>query len=209
MSENTGEKTSAEATTDRTELTSDEPYEGQPEFYSEQKSDDDHLDDLHDDEITVDGQEVHLNEIRQTLNTHSGVRESGVCGVSHEESGTIPVAFVVLTDEARDEVNATRLPPDDGSQTRSIPPGEAKLVDALEEIVREKLGEAAVPRRIIPVLEMPKDKEGMVIDRVLARLYAGEDTADMTEVQNQKCLASIKKICEEMGTTQGHANGGQ
>ncbi len=57
-----------------------------------------------------------------------------------------------------------------------------------------------MPRKIIPVLDMPKDKEHQVISRVLGRLYAGEDPEDVSDVQNQKCLASIKKICAEMDT---------
>ncbi|GAB3848434.1 AMP-binding enzyme [Nesterenkonia populi] len=194
------------STTDRTKMDPDQTKTGEPRFHTDPPEED--LEAMHDDEVTVNGQEVHLNDIRDAMNSHEGVLESGVCSISDDEAGSIPVAFVVLSAAARDEVNATRLPPDDGSQTRSVPPGEKKLVDSVQALVAEKVSEEAVPRKIIPVLEMPKDKEGQVISRVLGRLYAGEDPEDASGVQNQKCLASIKKLCQEMGTAKASASAG-
>ncbi|WP_258934605.1 hypothetical protein [Nesterenkonia pannonica] len=107
------------STTDRTTTGPDRATTEEPRFRTDPAEED--LEAVHDDEITVNGQEIHLNDIRDAMNSHESVLESGVCSIGDAEAGTIPVAFVVLTPEAREEVNATRLPPDDGSQTRSVP----------------------------------------------------------------------------------------
>ncbi|WP_022873846.1 AMP-binding enzyme [Nesterenkonia alba] len=156
-----------------------------------------------DDTITSYGHEISLGDVKAALESHSDVVEAGVCSVSDDRAGQVPVAFVVLNKAGKRKIDKGRLPPDDHSQSRPIPPGEKKLIDELRLHVADQVAPDAMPKRILPVIDIPKNREGDVVREVLSKLYQGEEIDNPDEVSNGACLASIKKLCQERGTAAG------
>ncbi|PKM80506.1 MAG: hypothetical protein CVU89_13215 [Firmicutes bacterium HGW-Firmicutes-14] len=100
--------------------------------------------------INVSGHHLGTVEIENVLAEYKEVAEAVVIGKKHDVKGESPVAFVVL---------------------RNGFEGSPALVDKLKKHVGIKLGPIARPEDIIFLGDLPKNRSGKVMRRLL-RVYA-------------------------------------
>lgn len=104
------------------------------------------------DVIIRGGENVSPKEVEEALLTHPSVREAAVVGVPSAEFGEEPWAFVVVSD--------------------ATPP------EALQANARERLARFKVPRRILPLDDLPRNALGKIERSRLRELALG--AADRT-----------------------------
>ena len=88
-------------------------------------------------------------EVESVLLEHPAVRDAGVVGLSDNEAGEIPCAFVVLRD---------------GN------PGSAKIAEDLRGFVAERLTSYKQPRKVEFVANIPRNPSGKILRRELRKL---------------------------------------
>jgi acyl-CoA synthetase (AMP-forming)/AMP-acid ligase II len=108
--------------------------------------------DRRDDLIVSGGENVYPAEIEAVLNGHPAVREAAVVGEPDAEYGARPMAWWV-----------------------PLVPGSP--APDLEAYCRGRLAGFKVPRRFVPIAELPRNVSGKLLRREL-RALAGADTGD-------------------------------
>lgn len=153
-----------------------------------------------DDAINVSGHLLSTIEIESALVTHPDVVEAGVAPVYDSTSGHAAVAFVVLTQAARQRLDSGEADTTSSGANDSGISTEHHLTAALRDVVAEVIGPVAKPRAVIPVPEVPKTRSGKIMRRLLTQLHDGETLGDTTSLQNEPCVPQIQQICEERST---------
>lgn len=149
-----------------------------------------------DDAINVSGHLLSTIEIESALVTDPDVVEAGVAPVRDARTGHAAVAFVVLSQEARERLEAMPA----GGENAAGSSAEAELTERLRSLVGERIGPVAKPRSIIPVPEVPKTRSGKIMRRLLAQLHDGEQLGDTTSLQNEPCVPAIAAACRDRRT---------
>ncbi|WP_363464682.1 AMP-binding protein [Halogeometricum borinquense] len=124
-----------------------------------------------DDALNVAGRKVGPAEIEGVLIEHDAVNQAAAVGVDDDTTGTAVVAYVVLEDDVE--------PTDE-------------LREELRELVGEEQGKPFRPRELKFVSEFPKTQSGKIIRRAIAAVHQGEDTGDLSSIENPDALDEIR-----------------
>ncbi|MCT1775343.1 acetate--CoA ligase [Brachybacterium sp. p3-SID957] len=122
-----------------------------------------------DDVMNVSGHRLSTTEIESALVAHDWVAEAAVVGASDETTGQAVVAFVILREEALEEVEAAG--------------GAEKAAEALRLHVGREIGPIAKPKKVLLVTELPKTRSGKIMRRLL------RDVAENRQVGDTQTLA--------------------
>ena len=122
-----------------------------------------------DDVMNVSGHRLSTTEIESALVAHDWAAEAAVVGASDETTGQAVVAFVILREEALEEVEAAG--------------GAEKAAEALRLHVGREIGPIAKPKKVLLVTELPKTRSGKIMRRLL------RDVAENRRVGDTQTLA--------------------
>ena len=128
-----------------------------------------------DDTLKVAGKRVGPAEVESLLVAHPLVTEAAVIGVPDEAKGTAMVAFCVL---------------------RTVPHAAdtATFQAELKALVAKDMGKPLAPSRIHFVAALPKTRNAKVMRRVIRSAYLGEDTGDLSALENPQSVVEIKNV---------------
>jgi acetyl-CoA synthetase len=127
-----------------------------------------------DDVINVSGHRLGTVEIEGALASHPAVAEAAVVGCPHEIKGQGIFAFVTLKE--------------DNAESEA-------LRSELSRLVRTRIGPIATPDRIEWAPQLPKNRSGKILRRILTRLAAGdfENHGDTSTVADPAVVADLVK----------------
>lgn len=125
-----------------------------------------------DDTLNVAGKRIGPAEMESILVSHPQVLEAGAIGIPDDIKGEAPVCFVVL----HPGVQPT-----------------AALESELLGLIGHKLGKAMGPKYLHFVSELPKTRNGKVMRRVIRAAYLGQDTGDLSSLENTDALSAISR----------------
>jgi acetyl-CoA synthetase len=131
-----------------------------------------------DDTLKIAGKRVGPAEVESVLVGHESVAEAAAVGVPHETKGNCLVTFCVLAD--------------------GHPAGEA-LAAELALLVAAQLGKPLKPDRVLFVAALPKTRNAKVMRRLIRAAYLGEDTGDVTALENPSALEAIARSRTQPG----------
>jgi acetyl-CoA synthetase len=125
-----------------------------------------------DDVINVSGHRLGTVEIEASLASHASVAEAAVVGFPHEIKGQGIFAFVTLKEGVRETEDLKR---------------------DLVQLVRARIGPIATPDRIEWAPQLPKNRSGKILRRILTRIAAGdfENHGDTSTVADPAVVADI------------------
>jgi acetyl-CoA synthetase len=124
-----------------------------------------------DDVITVDSEHLPSARVESAIVAHPKVAEAGVIGLRDDERGQVVCAFVTLIGEAQ---------------------GSARLEAEICDVVRGRLGEAAVPRRIVWAADLPKTRSGKIMRRLLRNVVYGLDPGDVSTLRDPRVIDDLE-----------------
>ncbi|MGA8944138.1 MAG: AMP-binding protein [Thermoactinomyces sp.] len=124
-----------------------------------------------DDTLKIAGKRLGPAEMESVLVDHPLVAEAATIGVPDPEKGECAVCFVVLKDKA--------------------PEG---LAEELSEFVARRMGKALKPKRVWIIDELPKTRNGKILRRVIRSAYLGEETGDLSSLENRKAVEGIQSL---------------
>ncbi|MFC4174988.1 acetate--CoA ligase [Microvirga sp. GCM10011540] len=125
-----------------------------------------------DDVINVSGHRLGTVEVEAALASHASVAEAAVVGFPHEIKGQGIFAFVTLKDDAQET---------------------EELRGELVQLVRTRIGPIATPDRIEWAPQLPKNRSGKILRRILTRIAAGdfENHGDTSTVADPTVVADL------------------
>jgi acetyl-CoA synthetase len=127
-----------------------------------------------DDVINVSGHRLGTVEVEAAIASHPSVAEAAVVGMPHEIKGQGIFAFVTLKEGILESDELRR---------------------ELVQIVRTRIGPIATPDRIEWAPQLPKNRSGKILRRILTRIAAGdfENHGDTSTVADPAVVAEIVK----------------
>lgn len=131
-----------------------------------------------DDVIKAHGHSLATSEVETVLVTHPAVDECAIVGIAAESADEL-VAFVVPSDPK---------PVHD-------PAAAATLSAEISVYIARKLGDFAIPSRVVYVTELPRTATGKVVRRLLRRIAGGDvqTNEDLSHVANPNSLSRLIK----------------
>ncbi len=125
-----------------------------------------------DDVINVSGHRLGTVEVEAALASHPSVAEAAVVGIPHDIKGQGIFAFVTLKEGVAESADLQR---------------------DLIQVVRSRIGPIATPDRIEWAPQLPKNRSGKILRRILTRIAAGdfENHGDTTTVADPTVVAEI------------------
>ncbi len=129
-----------------------------------------------DDVVNVSGHRLSTAEVESAIVAHELVAEAAVIGQSDEDTGQAICAFVTLTGgtEPGDEVEA-----------------------GIREVVAERIGKFARPKRIVWADDLPKTRSGKIMRRLLRDIAEGRALGDVTTLRDPDVMAQLQgKVAE-------------
>lgn len=128
-----------------------------------------------DDTLNVAGKRIGPAEIESVLAMHPAVSESAVVGLPDELKGeTIACVVVLRAGEG---------------------PGSA-LATELRSVVREHLGGAFTPQRVVFAEALPKTRSAKIVRRAVRAALTGDDAGDLSSLEDPQVLAAIRAAGE-------------
>jgi acetyl-CoA synthetase len=124
-----------------------------------------------DDTLKIAGKRLGPAEMESVLVNHPLVAEAATIGIPDAEKGESAVCFVVLK----------------GGTTEG-------LEEELIRFVARKMGKALKPKRVWVVDELPKTRNGKILRRVIRAAYLGEDTGDLSSLENTETVEAIRRL---------------
>ena len=129
-----------------------------------------------DDVVNVSGHRLSTAEVESAIVAHADVAEAAVIGQSDEDTGQAICAFVTLTGDVdgTDEVEA-----------------------GIREVVAERIGKFARPKRIVWADDLPKTRSGKIMRRLLRDIAEGRALGDVTTLRDPGVMGQLQgKIAE-------------
>jgi acetyl-CoA synthetase len=129
-----------------------------------------------DDVVNVSGHRLSTAEVESAIVAHELVAEAAVIGQSDEDTGQAICAFVTLTGDVdgTDEVEA-----------------------GIREVVAERIGKFARPKRIVWADDLPKTRSGKIMRRLLRDIAEGRALGDVTTLRDPGVMGQLQgKIAE-------------
>jgi acetyl-CoA synthetase len=124
-----------------------------------------------DDAINVSGHLLSSAGLESALVSHPKVAEAAVIGQSDEQTGQAVCAFVTLEGDH------------DGSD---------EIAAELSEIVAERIGKLARPKRIIWSGDLPKTRSGKIMRRLLRDIAEGRELGDVTTLRDPAVMEELE-----------------
>jgi acetyl-CoA synthetase len=125
-----------------------------------------------DDVITVGGERLPSARVESAIVAHPKVAEAGVIGLRDRTEGQVVCAFVTLIGDVG---------------------GSPQLEAEIRDVVRERLGEAAVPRRIVWAADLAKTRSGKIMRRLLRNVAYGLDPGDVTTLRDPRVMDDLER----------------
>ena len=124
--------------------------------------------------INVSGHRLGTVEVESAIASHPSVAEAAVVGMPHEIKGQGIFAFVTLKEGIAESDELRR---------------------DLVQVVRTRIGPIATPDRIEWAPQLPKNRSGKILRRILTRIAAGdfENHGDTSTVADPAVVAEIVK----------------
>jgi len=126
-----------------------------------------------DDVINVSGHRLSTAEIEGALGHHQLCTEAAVLGAPDEITGQAVWAFVI----SKQPIPQDRL---------------HKVEHELKDLVRQKIGSFAVPKRVILIDDLPKTRSGKIMRRIIRKILEGatEQTqlGDLSTINNPEII---------------------
>ncbi|HEV7774101.1 MAG TPA: acetate--CoA ligase [Conexibacter sp.] len=129
-----------------------------------------------DDVVNVSGHRLSTAEVESAIVAHELVAEAAVIGQSDEDTGQAICAFVTLTGDVdgTDEVEA-----------------------GIRDVVAERIGKFARPKRIVWADDLPKTRSGKIMRRLLRDIAEGRALGDVTTLRDPDVMGQLQgKIAE-------------
>jgi acetyl-CoA synthetase len=137
-----------------------------------------------DDTLKIAGKRVGPAEVESILVSHGSVVEAAAIGVPDEIKGTALIVFCVLS-------------PETGPGTQIATTQHARLEAIANELrskVAAELGKPLQPERVLFVPALPKTRNAKVMRRVIRAAYLGEESGDVTALDNPAAVEAIREI---------------
>jgi acetyl-CoA synthetase len=124
----------------------------------------------------VSGHRIGTTEVESALVSHPAVAEAAVIGRAHEVKGQAITAFVILREgyAADDALNA-----------------------ALKQHVAKEIGGLARPEEIYFTADLPKNRAGKILRRLLRDLAEGRSLGDTTTLIDPDAVAAVQAAVAE------------
>jgi acetyl-CoA synthetase len=130
-----------------------------------------------DDVVNVSGHRLSTAEVESAIVAHPAVAEAAVIGQHDEDTGQAICAFVTL---------------------RGGEQAEEQTEEGIREVVAQRIGKFARPRRIVWAEELPKTRSGKIMRRLLRDIAEGRALGDVTTLKDPDVMEELEaKISEE------------
>jgi len=129
-----------------------------------------------DDVVNVSGHRLSTAEVESAIVAHPDVAEAAVIGQADEQTGQAIVAFVTL---------------------RSGFQG-AEPEQEIRDLVAERIGKLARPKRIIWADELPKTRSGKIMRRLLRDIAEGRELGDVTTLRDPEVMERLQARVSEL-----------
>lgn len=126
-----------------------------------------------DDTLNIAGKRIGPAEYESALVAHPKVVEAATIGVPDPIKGTAAVCFVVTNEESS---------------------ADETLSEELKDWVAQKLGKPLKPSKIFRIRELPRTRNGKIMRRVIRSVYLGDDTGDLSSLENHDALKEIQEL---------------
>jgi acetyl-CoA synthetase len=131
-----------------------------------------------DDVLKVAGHRIGTAELESCIVAHPDIAESAVCGIPDEVKGEVIIAFAVLTENSK------------------------KNVDVLEKElilkIRNDVGAIATPKQIYFVSKLPKTRSGKIMRRLLKAIANHDSIGDVSTLEDGAAVAEVQSAFEEL-----------
>ena len=128
--------------------------------------------------LKVAGHRIGTAEVESSLVSHGNIAEAAVCGIPDEIKGEAIVAFVVLTQDTKSDIDSLRT--------------------ELIEIVRNGIGPIATPHEIYFVTKLPKTRSGKIMRRVLKAIAGNEKVGDISTLEDSAAVKDVQDTFTEL-----------
>lgn len=127
-----------------------------------------------DDTLKIAGKRIGPAEYETILNEHRDVKESAVVGVPDELKGNVPVAFITLKNEIKDELSLNELKKE------------------LFNSIIDKLGKPFALKEIYIVKDIPKTRNAKIMRRILRDILIYKEVkGDTSNLVNPEIIQDI------------------
>src|SRR4051795_2045608 len=130
-----------------------------------------------DDVVNVSGHRLSTAEVESAIVSHPKVAEAAVVGQPDEDSGQAIVAFVTL----------------EGDQDE----GDENHEKEIRDVVADKIGKLARPKRIIWSGDLPKTRSGKIMRRLLRDIAEGKELGDVTTLRDPDVMKVLEGKVKE------------
>jgi acetyl-CoA synthetase len=130
-----------------------------------------------DDVVNVSGHRLSTAEVESAIVAHPDVAEAAVIGQHDEQSGQAIVAFVTLQGDLQ---------------------GDDAEIESIREVVAERIGKFARPKRIIWADDLPKTRSGKIMRRLLRDIAEGRALGDVTTLRDPTVTAQLQERVQEL-----------
>ena len=134
-----------------------------------------------DDILKVAGHRIGTAELESNLVSHNDIAEAAVCGIPNEIKGEVIVAFVVLKQNTKKNVELLRI--------------------ELIKTVRNGIGPIATPHQIYFVTKLPKTRSGKIMRRVLKAIASNEKIGDVSTLEDSTAVKDVQDAFTELERT--------
>jgi len=128
-----------------------------------------------DDVIKIAGKRLGPAEVEAIINEIPSVRESACIGLPHEIKGEVLVCFVALKP---------------GYKPNS------QLKEEIRSLIVKAMGRAFMPEDIVFVPDLPKNRAGKIMRRMVKAVMIGRELEDLSIVENPEALDEIKRVVQ-------------
>jgi len=135
-----------------------------------------------DDVVNVSGHRLSTAEVESAIVAHPAVAEAAVIGQSDEQSGQAICAFVTL----------------ESSHATSD-----EIMAEINQVVAERIGKFARPKRIIWSDDLPKTRSGKIMRRLLRDIAEGRALGDVTTLRDPAVMAELEKQVAARASEEG------
>src|SRR5579875_3924557 len=129
-----------------------------------------------DDVVNVSGHRLSTAEVESAIVAHPDVAEAAVIGQADEQTGQAIVAFVTLRSDYQG----------------------AEPEDEIRELVANRIGKLARPKRIIWAEELPKTRSGKIMRRLLRDIAEGRELGDVTTLRDPEVMERLAARVAEL-----------
>lgn len=120
--------------------------------------------------IKTSGERVNPFEVESVIMEHPAVAETAVVGKPDPTRGEIITAFIALKK------------------------GRKATKEEIQKFVKKQLAGHAYPKIVLFAKELPKNRSGKIVRRVLKSIVKKEFVGDISTLQNPECINELKKI---------------